>query len=33
MNPLIYRKADYQGYAVLFGYVAVVILTGTLVKI
>ena len=33
MNPLIYRKADYQGYAVLLGYVAVVILTGTLVKI
>ena len=26
MKPLIYKKADYAGYAIAFGYLAVLIL-------
>ncbi|MDY3920092.1 MAG: energy-coupling factor transporter transmembrane component T [Candidatus Limivivens sp.] len=33
MKPLIYKKRDYTAYAILFGYLAVVIVTGRLVKI
>ena len=33
MKPLIYKKADYAGYAIAFGYLAVLILVGNLIKV
>lgn len=33
MKPLIYKKRDYAGYAVIFGYLGLVILVGNLVKL
>lgn len=33
MKPLIYKKRDYIGYAVIFGYLGLVILVGNLVKL